>query len=508
MNRWSRTDIAVLTAVSNGASAVFSMAAGIFLFRFILDRIGARDYGLWLPTGELLGYASLIDLGVLAVLPSMTAQLDGSGSRDQLRPLASSAIGAAVIAGTAYALIAAIIAGVWLWSGKIGAELIGPLALLVGLQAVAYPFLVFGLVLQGLQDVFVVGVTPVLQRVLSVLVTAYLVWIDWGLYALALGSVAPTFVIAGFCCWRAIARQRDLFEQWRRPRFDLMMQLVREGSGACLGSLGWRLTSASSGIIALCLYDAESVIVFAGTAKLSACLMPLAWQVTDGALIGVAQLYGQGDSRRLFDILQRLFRLALIISGAFAMGLLVFNPAFVILWVGRENFGGVALNAILVIGVVLQSFAHALAAVVSVLNYRFQIGVTSLVQGVVYFVVALALGRVFGLPGIAAATAIAAAVCTPVGIYYLAKITGFTFFDLYAGVLRPCVPRLVAILCVGYFVGVWLIDRSIWIAIGVSIASILAYAWLFRDVIRDIPVPQRLQRYWQRILPQPAGHSP
>jgi hypothetical protein len=53
-----------------------SMAVGIAMVPFILSRIDIGVYGLWLATGEVLAYAAMADLGILAIVPWIVGQAD------------------------------------------------------------------------------------------------------------------------------------------------------------------------------------------------------------------------------------------------------------------------------------------------------------------------------------------------------------------------------------------------------------------------------------------------
>ena len=50
---------------------------GLWLTPFLLRQVGQHEYGLWLVVGQLLGYLTLLDLGVLAILPREVAFASG-----------------------------------------------------------------------------------------------------------------------------------------------------------------------------------------------------------------------------------------------------------------------------------------------------------------------------------------------------------------------------------------------------------------------------------------------
>src|SRR5262249_5630350 len=56
---------------------VITTVAGFFLTRFYLHHLGQVNYGYWLVASQLLGFAGLLDLGVVALLPREVAYVTG-----------------------------------------------------------------------------------------------------------------------------------------------------------------------------------------------------------------------------------------------------------------------------------------------------------------------------------------------------------------------------------------------------------------------------------------------
>src|SRR5882762_4664972 len=63
-----------LSGLSLGyANQVLLVVVGLWLTPFLLHRIGQHDYGLWLVGAQLLAYLSLMDFGIVGLLPRATA---------------------------------------------------------------------------------------------------------------------------------------------------------------------------------------------------------------------------------------------------------------------------------------------------------------------------------------------------------------------------------------------------------------------------------------------------
>ena len=161
-------------------------------------RSAPRSYGLWLATGELLGYAGMVDLGVLGVLPWMVAEADGRRDRARLRELVANGFAVGLVVGLGYAAVAGLLwtlvpAAINVPAGD-RSSLAKPLLLLVAVTAAAYPLRTFTALLNGLQDALFNGMLGVAQSAAYFLVAAVGLTRGWGLYALALASAASRWL--------------------------------------------------------------------------------------------------------------------------------------------------------------------------------------------------------------------------------------------------------------------------------------------------------------------------
>src|SRR5688500_9990930 len=73
----SRTRRAGITAVFGFAQFGLALVSGIAMVPFILSRVPTEHYGVWLAFGEVLAYSSMVDLGVVGVVPWLLAESDG-----------------------------------------------------------------------------------------------------------------------------------------------------------------------------------------------------------------------------------------------------------------------------------------------------------------------------------------------------------------------------------------------------------------------------------------------
>jgi O-antigen/teichoic acid export membrane protein len=501
----SRIRRAAVTASFAYAQYGVAIASGILLVPLTLHRVGAVAWGLWLASGELLGHAGMVELGVLGVLPWMLAEADGRRDRVAMRHLVGNGVVVATFVGCLYLALAAV---GWRFLPRLLhltpanlAMLAGPLLILVVANAVSYPLRVMQGVLSGLQDVYFNGTFAVVNAAAGVAVTSVLLVKGYLLYALALGAALPAIVVQVAALIRVLAIAPDLLVGWTRPTLATVRPLFANGAGVWLATVGWALLAATNAIVITALGHPEWVTIYAVTGKLSTMSTQLAWVLPDSGLVGLAQLYGEHrDPSRLRSVVMMILRLHLLLAGGAACGLLAFNPAFVSRWVGAAFFGGLPLNALLAVGIVAASLIHGLITTASVLGNRLKVGTITLINGVTQAAMALVFGHFWGLVGIACAGLLAGALtAVPAGIILLRPATGFAVRHLMADLIGPWFIRITPLVVVAAAAGLFFRSLGM-VSSGVIAAAIsLLYLWHMRPFYAGLPLDARWSHWLVRL---------
>ena len=500
----SRTRKAIIFASFGYGQFGLAIISGIILIPFVLSHLGARTYGLWLASGELLTYAAVLDFGVFSVLPWMIAEADGRKD--------SRAINSFVVQGLIVGLVVSLIYTIGmclLWVLLPSAlsltavdrlALGKPLVILVTITALTYPLRVFSAALVGLQDVIFTGSMAVLQMCLSISLTVILLLKGYGLYALAIAGACPLMVTGVGCLLRVKSILPNLLSDYKRPTIKDIRSLLVQGLGGWMSSFGVQMLAASNGLVITFLGHPEWVPVYGCTAKLSQLLLQICWVLPDSGLAGLAQLHGEGRRERVGSIVGSMLRMHLILSGAAACVLFALNPSFVRWWVGPNLFGGWSLNMMLAIGAIVSSLIHGLVVATAVLGNRIRLGIATLFNGAVHVVLAIVLGSRFGLYGIALAAILSGVLTTlPLGLRLLQPATGLSLQWLLVGLCAPWLARIVPLLALAAVVGFYFAPSPLW---GIVIAGFgigLVYLWWMRSLYRDLPLDPRL-RHWLVIL--------
>jgi O-antigen/teichoic acid export membrane protein len=453
----SRTVRASIAAGFSYVHVGISVIAGLWLVPFTLYHVGARAYGLWLASGELLAYAGLAELGMLVTLPWLVAQADGQGDRARVRLLVSTGAAAAMLSALVYVALAILL---WTQLPRLlhlgdaeRASVQGPLLIVALAGCISHPLRAFNAVLAGLQDVRFNGVVSLTNWLIGFVLAVSLLLQGYGLYALAIAAAVPPMIGGAAAAMRLRAIAPDLLREWPRPAFADIRRLFVEGVGTWIGGWGWRLIAASDSLVLAALGRPAQVAALACTIKLAQAMVQLSWIPCDNGLIGLAQLSAEKHQQRLRDALVVMVRVYLALAGAVACVIVAVNPAFVRQWVGAELFAGMASNTLIALLAIAMSFGHAVAVIPSVLGRRLAIGIATMVCGVLHLGLAWLLGSRFGVAGVVAAGVIShGVVFSALAWRPFAQATGTTEFSLLSDVLSPWALRMVPMVILAFAV--------------------------------------------------------
>jgi O-antigen/teichoic acid export membrane protein len=329
-------------------SQVIILLAGLWLTRFLLSRLGAEEFGLWLIVLQVLSALELTDFGVMAVLPREVAfrtgqgQAAGTGSAS-VRDLLSAARRVSLWQLPVVAAVAAL-----LWVVLLGARLDHPATLPLAVAAVCYlvafPFRVYSAALQGLQDLLFLSASATGLWLCQSAVAVVLVTSGWGFWSLLGGWAAGRCFNVVACRCRLRLAYPDLAPAALGRSHPDSRRLLRSGLWVSVGNLALLLLSGADVLILGALCGPTVVVVYACTAKLIQLgtnqLVALVME-TGPAL---AELSRDASVERRRNAWSALSQLVLLCTAGVAALFLTVNAGFVNWWVGPDRYGGTALT--------------------------------------------------------------------------------------------------------------------------------------------------------------------
>jgi len=384
------------------ANQVLITVGGLWLTPFLLRRIGQDEYGLWLVATQLLGYLMLLDLGVVALLPRETAyatgRAGGVGSASDLPQLIGETLRVVL---WQLPLVAVACLLVWLAMPASWAGLRQPLALVLFLFVILFPWRVLQAVLQGLQDLAFLGKLQMLTWFISIAASIGLILAGWGLFSLAIGWGMAQIVSAALWLYRIRTRFRTVLPSrlpevpWSRIKSQLI-----SGGWLSVGQIAQVLVQGTDILIVGKVFGPAAVVPFACTGKLISVLANQPQMLMQAASPALSELRAEKIRDRLFQVSSALGSTMLLVSGAVFCVVLAVNEGFVKWWVGPSQYGGTLLTVLLLISMILRHWNLTAGYTIFCFGYERHLALTSLVDGIVTVASSLFFASQLGVIGV------------------------------------------------------------------------------------------------------------
>lgn len=499
----SRRERTVRAALFSWVQATVALAAGFWVTRLLVLQLGESHYALYVTTTTLAAWAGLSDLGLLAILPWLVAEAEADGAR------LGRTVGAAAMAMAAStALYLGVGAGTYWAAGRL-LELPQDtlltarqaLSLALGLGLLGFPLRIGTAVLAGLQDVTFVGAVSVLQVLGTSALTAVLVLGGYGLKGAVCGLALPPILAGLASTFRAqqVLKARAL--HLARPTKQDFRELARAAASAALSTTGWQLTTSAQALGLSRVGQLDEVAQLAVTSRLPLLMMQQSWTLPDAALVGLAQLKGEGLRTRARAVVQTLLQFQALVGAGVTAAILALNPAFVTAWVGPSRYGGDGLNVAVAVHVAVQYLVHAVVTPGAVMGNRLAVGVATFLGGAGALGGALLLGHHGGAVLLLATAACSLLTTVPVGVAVLrASLEGT---EASAAPFRwhtQALPRLLLLLLLAW-PAQWLLARAAGVLplLAATATCGLLFIVITRPLWRGLPLSERQLQLLRRL---------
>lgn len=486
-----------LGGVSVGvAHQVVVTAVGLWLTPFLLWRLGPHDYGLWLTATQLIAYLTLLDVGVLALLPRDAAYATGRAGGVRHASDLPEVIGrTALIVLWQIPIIAAIAWMAWWLIPGSWQPLRFPLGVLLAAFVLTYPLRIFQATLQGLQDLAFVGSLQLAAWMLGTAVTVWLVFGGWGLAALAVGAMVTQLASLGACGYRVATSFPSAMPR-KLPRLPWRVAAahLRRALWVSVSQVAQVLLYATDILIVAWIFGPVTVVPYACTQKLISVLSNQPQILTQAAAPALSELRMGASPSKLFSVTSSLSLALMLGSGAVLVVVLAVNRAFVSWWVGPDQYGGAVLTALFGAAMLVRHWNTALVYALFSFGHERRISLTTAADGIVSLVLSLALARAIGVIGVPIGFLCGALlVSVPWNVRALARDTGVSPLQ-FTSALTPWAVRLALLLPVAVAANFFVRSASFLSVATVAAAMGAAYAGLMLPLVVRPPLSEYVRR--------------
>ncbi|MFN7983301.1 MAG: oligosaccharide flippase family protein [Vicinamibacterales bacterium] len=372
------------------------MALGLWLTPFLLQRVGQRSLGLWLVINQTLGYLTLLDFGVIAMLPREVAVASGLPEPARQERLASLIYRVRAIVRWQTLALGGISVAIWWWMPAGWSELRWPLAVVLLAFVACYPLRVPNAVLQGLQDLPFLAKTQFIGWAAGSVTTIVLVARGNGLLGLVAGWTVTLALPAVAAWWRL----RTAYRPMKAPSDNgSAAPYLQKSAWVSVSQIAQVFLSGSDVMLLARLLGPAAVVPYSCTGKLVTVFANHPQLLMHAAQPALSELRASESKARLASVATALSQAMLIMSGALLVVILPVNEFFVSSWVGPSQYSGLALTFALVTMMLMRHWNVATIYTLFCFGYERQLSLTSLADGVLSIVLTAALVSKWGAIG-------------------------------------------------------------------------------------------------------------
>jgi O-antigen/teichoic acid export membrane protein len=354
------------------------MSAGLWLTPFLLHRLGQYRFGLWIIAQQVITYLTLLDFGVVALLPRETAYV--AAVAHDVRKLMAGTI-RVVLWQTPLVALVGLLACVLIPQRLHEMRL--PAAAAAAVFALLFPLRIFRALLEGLQDLAFTGSCALGAWLAGFLATITLLLNGSGLLALAGGWFATQFVDALICFFRVRIR----FARMLPSRAELLApapvrQQLGRGAWISVSQVAQVLIYGTDAAIVGRLFGAAAIVPYNCTGKLISVLANQPQHIMRAAESGLAEMRIRESRQKIAAVTGALTLAVLLVSGLVAVVTVAANSGFVAWWVGPGFYSGSFLTALFALSMLLRHLNITAIYTLFAFGHERYLAKTSLLDGV------------------------------------------------------------------------------------------------------------------------------
>jgi len=342
---------------------VITVVRGLLLIPLYISFIGDRLYGLWLASGGVLVWLTMLDLGLSRGLNQRIASHYG---KKDYRKIGNFFINGLLIYG-GVALLFLFIGYVisfpmpgWLKANISEASILRScfqLAVIAGLMKILNDVL-RGFATSMLRPLFPL-LSMIIWTVLGLVTTVFLLFKDVGLWSIPAGHLVTQGGLIICNSGYAFVLLKKLGGRFRIRKTILedLMKLTPSLFGSRLGKS--LVKSVEPTLITIILYP-ELATAFTVTRRVADFVSQGLHTIIGSSFPGFAHLMGEGNIKK-YAVIVRLIMSAILFGGFIGFGTyIVGNGPFLKLWIGKKFYLGQVITVLIATGIMIQVIQDSL----------------------------------------------------------------------------------------------------------------------------------------------------
>jgi O-antigen/teichoic acid export membrane protein len=324
--------------LSNVAGKVVTLGVWFFLTPFLLNQLGASDYGLWILISSLVAYGSLLDFGIANAITKYVAQYHTEGRIEQAHSVVATALwlylGLGLIAIVLGALLAPVVPALLNLPPRQAATASGLMFLSALGLGVSLPSATTIAVLRGLQRFDLANVVGLIGMTLFTISTVGALLLGYGLLGMVAVNIPVTLITQIPAVWLIRRTAPSLGFGLRGASRKLLKTVTSYSSVLFVINVAGQLQTRTDEIVIGAALPLASVTPYSIARRLSELPQLLTEQFMKVLMPLASQLHAENDRLRLRALYLTSTRLTLAVFMPLALGVSILAQPFITVWVG------------------------------------------------------------------------------------------------------------------------------------------------------------------------------
>lgn len=444
----------LLSTAINFAGKFITFGTWFLLTPFILDRLGAASYGLWILVGSVVAYGSLLDLGLAGTVIKYIAEHHAKGEIASGRSLVATALSLYSVLGLTVMALSVAIASVFPYLFNVPPDERATATWLVVIMGfgigVSIPCITPIAVLKGLQRFDLSGLITVTGTFLSAAGIVAVLLLGGGVLGIGAVGIFVTLVMQAPSIWLINRIAPELRFGWRGANRRLVRTVLSFSSPLFVMDVAGRLQTKSDEVVIGAFLPISFITPYSLARRLSEVAQVLTDQFMKVLLPLASGLHAENDQIRLRSVYLTGTRLTLALFLPVGCILIVLARPILTVWLGTAYAGYAHLVTILTLASLIDSSQWPASSVLQGMARHRPLALISVGTGLANLILSIVLVQSLGLTGVALGTLLPTAVAClglvlPYSMYVIGVSTTQIVKEVYLPAMLPAIPATIVL---------------------------------------------------------------
>ena len=444
----------LLSTAINFVGTLITYGTWFLLTPFILERLGAASYGLWILVGSVVAYGSLLDLGVGGTVIKYIAEHDAKGEIASGRSLVATVLCLYSVLGLTVVALSAAIASVFPYLFDVPPDertTATWLVLIMGFGiGISIPCVTPIAVLKGLQRFDLSGLLTVIGTLLTAAGIVVVLLLGGGVLGIATVGIFVTLAMQAPSVWLINRIAPGLGFGWRGASRRQVRTVLSFSSSFFVMDVAGRLQTKTDEVVIGAFLPVSFVTPYSLARRLSEVAQVVTYQFMKVLLPLASELHAGNDRARLRSLYLTGTRLTLAFFLPVGCTLVILARSILTMWVGVAYADYAHLVTILTLASLIDTSQWPAISILQGMARHRSLALISVGTGLANLVLSIALVQSFGLLGVALGTLFPTTVaCFGLVLPYSMRVIGVSptevVKEVFLPALLPAIPTAIVL---------------------------------------------------------------